>query len=102
MSSIGIDFDGWDEANRIDCENGAVFFMDPAHGATTQPVVFAQLTVPSDTQFAGQISAQGRSVQHGGPLPEDWKQESIPFSSDTTTHPAPCVHTLLVPYTQLC
>ena len=102
MSSIGIDFDGWDEANRIGCDNGAVFFMDPAHGASMQPVVFAQLTVPSDVQFAGQISAQGRSVQHGAPLPEDWKQESIPFSSDTTTHPAPCVRTLLVPYSQLC
>ena len=76
--------------------------QDPEHGATTEPVVFAQLTVRSGTQFTGQISAQGRSVQHGGPLPEDWKQESIPFSSDTTTHPAPCVHTLLVPYTQLC
>eukprot|EP01043_Picozoa_sp_COSAG02_P084228 COSAG02_NODE_22098_length_763_cov_1.326807_1_plen_25_part_10 len=25
--------------------------MDPTHGATTEPVVFAQLTVPTGTSF---------------------------------------------------
>ena len=63
--------------------------QDPEHGATTEPVVFAQLTVRSGTQFTGQISAQGRSVQHGGPRPDDWTQDSIPFSSATAGAPPP-------------
>ena len=75
MSSVGIDFSTWDESTGIDSDNAAVFFMDPDHGATTEPVVFAQLTVRSGTQFTGQIAAQGRSVQHGGPRPADWAWE---------------------------
>ena len=54
-----------------------VFFMDPEHGATTEPVVFAQLTVPSGTSFAGQLSAQGKSK--GGA--KDWDTHGLRFSN---------------------
>ena len=43
--------------------------------------MFAQLTVRTGTQFTGVISAQGRSVQHGGPHPDDWDQAGITFSN---------------------
>ena len=46
ISTIGIEFDQWNERQGINTDNGAVFFMDPLHGATTEPVIFAQLTVP--------------------------------------------------------
>ena len=47
ISTIGIDFGSWNERQGINSDNGAVFFMDPLHGATTEPVIFAQLTVPA-------------------------------------------------------
>ena len=60
LSAIGIDLDGWTEQAGINSENGAVFFMDPLHGATTEPCVFAQLTVPAGSRFQG-ITAWGRA-----------------------------------------
>ena len=68
MSTIGIDFSTWNEMYGINSDNGAVFFMDPQHGATTPTVVFAQITVPTGTRFTGSISMQGKS-KNGA---EDW------------------------------
>ena len=51
--------------------------MDPEHGATTEPVVFAQLTVPTGTSFYGQLSAQGKST--GGA--KDWDTQGLRFSN---------------------
>ena len=77
LSSVGLPLDDWSESQGINADNGAVFFMDPAHGATTEPVVFAQLTVRAGTTFSGQVSAQGRSTE-GTP---DWDVTALPFSN---------------------
>lgn len=79
MSSVGIDFGAWSETAGIDSDNGAVFFMDPDHGATAEPVVFLQLTVRAGSVFSGQFSAQGRTT-HGGP---DWLKYSMEFTQNT-------------------
>ena len=50
--------------------------MDPDHGATAEPVVFAQLTVPNGAPVSGQISAQGRSVSG-----DDWIVNAMQFGS---------------------
>ena len=71
LSSIGLDFDAWTETEGIDTNNGAVFFMDPEHGAEVEPVVFAQLTVATGTSFFGTINAQGRN----------WAGENVPMSA---------------------
>eukprot|EP01045_Picozoa_sp_COSAG04_P031571 COSAG04_NODE_5890_length_1464_cov_1.186081_1_plen_43_part_10 len=42
--------------------------MDPEHGATTEPVTVAQITVPTGTTFQGKVSAQGRSFAG-----DDWE-----------------------------
>ena len=47
LSSIGIDFNQWDESAGISTDNGAVFYLDPSHGAEYQPVLVAQLTQAS-------------------------------------------------------
>ena len=59
--------------------------MDPLHGATTEPVVFAQLTVATGTNFNGVISAQGKS-QRGQ---EDWIETAMRFSNRVAPPPPP-------------
>jgi len=54
-----------------------VFFMDPEHGATGEPVVFAQLTVPSGTIFTGQLSAQGKGKGDA----KDWDTRGVRFTN---------------------
>ncbi len=76
LSSVGLQLGDWSETQGINADNGAVFFMDPAHGATVEPVVFAQLTVRAGTSFSGQVSAQGRST---GDNP-DWDVTALAFS----------------------
>lgn len=69
LSSVGLDFDAWDLNAGISSNNGAVFFMDPRHGSTSMPVVFAQLTVPNTAGIpSGSINAQGKAA-NGAP---DW------------------------------
>jgi len=77
LSSVGLPLADWSETQGINADNGAVFFMDPAHGATAEPVVFAQLTVRAGTSFSGQVSAQGRS-SGGNP---DWDVTALAFSN---------------------
>ena len=88
ISSVGLDFTSWSEQTGMSSENGAVFFMDPNHGATTQPVVFLQLTVAQGTRFSGQLSAQGRST---GTRPQDWTKAAMLFTErgGTAARPPP-------------
>ena len=50
--------------------------MDPEHGATTEPVTVAQITVPTGTTFQGKVSAQGRSFAG-----DDWEVTGMTFSN---------------------
>ena len=86
MSTVGIDFASWDERHALETDNGAVFFMDPAHGATTEPVVVAQLTVSGDgSSVGGVFSAQGKS-KHG----VDWEALNVAFGTmASATRPPP-------------
>ena len=72
---------------------GAVFFMDPEHGATgitCRPgrgcpgggVAVAQLTVPTGDPCEGAVSAQGRSVSGA-----DWDVRELRFSGATAPPP---------------
>ena len=77
LSAIGIDFDSWSESTGLRTTDGAVFYMDPDHGATNEPVVIAQLTVRTGTQFTGTFSVQGRSKNSA----TDWEENGMSFSS---------------------
>ena len=98
MSSIGIDFASWSETTGLSTGNGAMFFMDPDHGARLQdglqdpePVVFLQLTVRSGSTFSGQLSAQGRSMPRyrPGTSSEDWEKKGMRFTQAGGPLPPP-------------
>jgi len=60
------------------------------HGATTEPVVLAQLTMRTGTLFRGQVSCQGRST-----VGDDWEAIALQFGNDpamTVTNPAQSGH----------
>lgn len=83
LSTIGLDFDSWTETVGVDCTDGAVFFMDPDHGADVEPVTFLQLTVATGTSFSGSLSAQGRSTAGA----DDWEENSMQYSSSEVGTP---------------
>eukprot|EP01046_Picozoa_sp_COSAG06_P044819 COSAG06_NODE_6100_length_3109_cov_8.218272_1_plen_91_part_10 len=61
LSTVGLNLASWSESRGVDSDNGAVFFMDPTHGATTEPVVFAQLTVATGSEMMALAKAEMRS-----------------------------------------
>ena len=83
LSSIGIDLGAWSDRTGISSADGALFFMDPDHGATSDRVVLAQVTVPTGTHFSGQLNVQGRSN-----VGDDWEATGLRFS-DTDGGGAP-------------
>lgn len=84
LGSVGIDFDAWTEDSPpLENDDGAVFFMDPDHGATAEPVVFMQLTVRAGSGFSGQLSAQGRSANGG----KDWQLVGEAFDQNGAVVP---------------
>ena len=87
LSSVGLDFSAWTETQGVQSEEAAVFFIDPEHGATTEPVVFLQLTVPTGSTFRGQLSAQGRTKD--GQSKQDWALTGQQFDQNGAVSEAP-------------
>ena len=86
LSSVGLDWNSWTLQQGVDSSNGAVFFMDPDHGATTQPVVLAQLTVRAGDAVSGNLNAQGRSRAVDA---VDWVEYELRFDSQGIQNHAP-------------
>jgi hypothetical protein len=76
ISSIGVDFAAWDEANGLAVDDGAVFWMDPDSGPSGHAVL-AQLTIPDGAALSATMSAQGRSADGAA----DWQAEGVKFSA---------------------
>ena len=74
ISSVGIEFALWTEADGLEIADGAIFWMDPSSAPEGDSVV-AQLTVPAGS--SGQMTGglQGRSV--GGDNAQDWQQFDV-------------------------
>jgi hypothetical protein len=74
ISSVGIEFALWTEADGLEIADGAIFWMGPSSAPEGDSVV-AQLTVPAGS--SGQMTGglQGRSV--GGDNAQDWQQFDV-------------------------
>lgn len=85
VSSIGVDFDSWDETTGLDIENGAVFWMDPKRAPSTDPCVIAQLTVPDGTDWTATVNARGKTGDYAGGGGDDWEVTLLDFSPALVT-----------------
>ena len=63
LSSIGIDWTSWTASAGLSADDGAVFWMSPDDGPSSD-VVVAQVTVSGGTATAS-LNAQGRSTTPG-------------------------------------
>ena len=93
LSTVGLELSGWDESTGLNSDNGAVFFMDPMHGATTEPVVFTQLTVRAGSQFnRGAMLASVPASPHleeGDDEDEDEDEGAAPAAPAAPARPPP-------------
>ena len=78
LGHIDIPFQDWDESTELSFDNGAVFWMKPdAAPNSSQPIVIAQITVPTGTIFSAVVGLmQGR--RHKG---EDWDAFDTKFTN---------------------
>ena len=76
LSSIGIDFDSWNESDGLATSDGAVFWMSPDDGpAAGADAVLAQITVAEGSSGTASMGMQGRSSTG-----TDWQSDNIEFS----------------------
>ena len=80
VSSVGIDFDGWDDTNGITVDNGAVFWMDPTKAPSTDPCVIAQVTVRDGVAWSAIVNARGKLGDYSGGAGDDWEATNLVFS----------------------
>lgn len=85
VSSIGIDFDSWDDSTGLNVENGAVFWMDPKRAPSVDPCVVAQLTVPDGSDWTAVVNARGKTGDYKGGGGDDWEVTMLNFSPDLVT-----------------
>lgn len=86
VSSIGIDFDNWNELNDLQIDDGAIFLLDPQSENIfngDNNVVIGHLTIRSDLRETAIFNVQGK-IKGGG----SWIQTNIVFdlkkSKDST------------------
>jgi hypothetical protein len=61
ISSIGLNWDAWNDGHAVTNTDGAVFFMDPSLGPSNDgPITVAQLTVPTGRRGSMSCWMQGR------------------------------------------
>ena len=80
VSSIGIDFDSWDEKTGVTVENGAVFWMDPTKAPSSDPCVVAQLTIKDGVTWSATVNARGKLGDYSGGGGDDWEATNLVFS----------------------
>lgn len=77
ISSIGIDFNNWNEMNDLTIDNGAIFLLDPQSENiinNDNNIVIGHLTIRSGLRETAIINVQGKTNDGGS-----WKQDRIVF-----------------------
>ena len=112
LAMVNLGLQSWSATQGVVCDNGAMFYLDPADGPTLEDrdgpigprddrgeIVVAQLTVPNEGSYTVRMNAQGRTKgwEHMDSDAEDtnWREEGITFSFGDTVQSG--AHTELPP-----
>ena len=82
LSSVGIDFDSWNDLSGININNGAVFVMNP-HDFTIpgNEYVIGQITVETGSEYTAIFNIEGKSLDTIG----GWTEYNVEFPLITPT-----------------
>jgi len=79
LSSIGIDFNLWDENNGLNITNGAVFLLDPNEEMINgNEYIVGQITIRSGTLERVTMNIQGKTYSNN-PHENTWTEENMIF-----------------------
>lgn len=81
INSIGINYQGWNERNGMDINNGAIFLMNPDKTMNiNQEIIMGQFTIRTGTTQRGKINIQGKYLTNNNNIADNsWKEENIEF-----------------------
>lgn len=78
ISTIGIDFNSWDEDNELTIDNGAVFLMNPTNNPVNgNEYIIGQLTVRTNSNPVAIINVQGKTIDDS--IDKSWRENNIRF-----------------------
>jgi len=80
ISSIGIDFDSWNNDNSLEVTNGAIFLMDPEEKIIDgEEYIIMQLTLPNPVDEHVVVNVQGKTKNMRQGNNGAWTEENIQF-----------------------
>lgn len=99
LSSVGVDFNQWDEQHSLDISDGAIFLMNPRIRITNNnEYLLAQITVRRDSNPRVILNVQGRTngLNSNGLPDRSWSENGIIFnlispSIDSSRIPLHCI-----------
>lgn len=84
ISSIGIDFDNWDEYNELMTTNGAIFIMNPEQIIVPgNEYIIGQLTIPNNLRQRAIVNVQGKLKCDNCLRVQTWNELNIEFFLDS-------------------
>ena len=98
LSSIGVNFEDWNEQNSLDITNGAVFLMNPEERIVSgNEYLLAQITVRENSNPTVILNVQGKTTLLNAPSSErSWTENNIIYNLispqiDKTRIPNGCI-----------
>lgn len=99
LSSVGIDFNGWDEQHDLDIIDGAIFLMDPTEKIVSgNEYLLAQITVRRNSNPRVILNVQGKTngLYNSDLKDKSWSENGIIFdlispTIDTNRIPRGCI-----------
>ena len=80
LSSIGVDFDSWNNENALEITNGAIFLMDPEEKIIDgDEYIIMQLTIPNSVETNVHVNVQGKTNNNNQGVNGAWIERNVRF-----------------------